>query len=282
MSSTDKIILRAQVAEMEAIHRTFRAIWFTDARRFVRTLHFQEVGAEFWLHEKWLMRVGLLEEDDNNLPGINTALLGEVGAQQDVFPTEIKLVKDESGVKEITFFIPQLMAKFRLSTADWVSMREAKKLFGSCCFKLQRYVQIAYEGGMLVETNRDVATMQLTCAWSTTVAGEDMNLIVEVQGAGTMTEDLYPEAVEDICTRNLADIMFVINTGMNGDGILKGMDARQPYDAEFWMPEQGQAGRVTVLWNSRTVNLMCGSWKVGGVSKSWISVISRYDEDETW
>ncbi|GLT69095.1 hypothetical protein SLA2020_412740 [Shorea laevis] len=155
-----------------------------------------------------------------------------------------------------------------------------------------------------VETNRDVAAMQLTCAWSTTVAGQDMNLIVEVNGAGTMTEDLvmgslkscsvliwngrnsrreqFPEAMEDICTRNLADIMFVINTGMNGDGILKGMDAGLPYDAEFWMPEQGQAGGVTVLWNSRTVNLMCGSWKVGGVSKSWISVISRYDEDEPW
>ncbi|GLT32043.1 hypothetical protein SLA2020_067370 [Shorea laevis] len=103
-------------------------------------------------------------------------------------------------------------------------MREVEKLFGSCCFKLQRYVQIAYEGGMLwddlltgeavqthllgkdnqvmfsvpknevfitrVETNRDVAAMQLTCAWSTTVAGEDMNLRVEVQRARTMTKDL--------------------------------------------------------------------------------------------
>ncbi|GLT46980.1 hypothetical protein SLA2020_207050 [Shorea laevis] len=76
--------------------------------------------------------------------------------------------------------------------------------------------------------------------------------------------------------------MFAFNIGMNGDGVLKEMVEWLPYDAEFWMPKQGQRDSLTVLWNSCTVNVMCKSWKLGGECKTWISVISKYDEDELW
>ncbi|GLT51354.1 hypothetical protein SLA2020_247710 [Shorea laevis] len=156
-----------------------------------------------------------------------------------------------------------------------------------------------------LQTGRDVSALQLSCGWSRTVPCEDEPFIrVDVQASGTLPPDLvcgsfkpcsvliwngrnlkreqFAEAVTDICGRNFADIMFAFNTGMNGDGILKEMVWGLPYDAEFCMPEQGQTGGLIVLWNSRTVNVMCGSWKVGGEGKSWISVISRYDEDELW
>ncbi|GKV27012.1 hypothetical protein SLEP1_g36222 [Rubroshorea leprosula] len=120
MNSTETTVVRAQLANLESIRRRFRAIWFTDAIRFVQSKHFQEVALEFWLHENWLVSLGLLVEDDNQLPGMSLQLLGEhAAADEKLLRTPFKVVKDEHGMKVISLFLPRLVGNMGVEASHW-------------------------------------------------------------------------------------------------------------------------------------------------------------------
>ncbi|GKU95396.1 hypothetical protein SLEP1_g8759 [Rubroshorea leprosula] len=293
MNSTEMTVVRAQLANLESIRRQFRAIWFTDAIRFIQSKHFQEVALEFWLHENWLVSLGLLVEDDNQLPGMSLQLLKEhTAADEQMLRTPFKVVRDEHRMKVISLFLPRLVGNIGVEASHWLKLQDEEERFAHCCLMLQKYIQIASQGGLLWEdliSSESVGTQLLgkndklrnrTVA-EDLVIGSFKPVSIVIWNVRNAQRDHFANAVMDLRARNLADVIFLFNSRLTSNGAVQGILETLPYDTQYSTTEQDLRGGSIVMWNGSQVNLLCEGWKYAGEVNSWVSVVSQL-EDGTW
>ncbi|GKV05415.1 hypothetical protein SLEP1_g17432 [Rubroshorea leprosula] len=219
-----------------------------------------EVALEFWLHENWLVSLGLLVEDDNQLPSMSLQLLREHAAANE------QLLRTPFKVKYI-----QIASQGELLWEDLISSESVGTQLLGKNDKL-RYIVPPNELFITkIQTQQDVCAVQLNCVWSSTVPMEEMNFVVEIIGTGTVAEDLvigsfkpvsiiiwnvrnahrdhFADAVMDLCARILADVIFLFNTRLTSDGAVQGILETLPYDTQYSTTEQDLRGGSTVMWN---------------------------------